>query len=129
MAKFGQRKTYTMDYDRSVTGTFSGDDADKYSDYFDLGDIFNHVIVELPTITSSTVGIKKHTELIVSDPTEVPVAVEFLLDNNTSAPLAFTAGTAAKVCIMPVGAMQFGRLYFATNQAADRIFSVQGMNL
>lgn len=129
MAKFGEVIKDTMDVDRSVTGTFSGDDADKYTEYFDLGDIYSHVVVTLPAITSSTVGIFKHTDTIVGDPTEVPVAVEFLKSDNTSAPLAFSAGTAAKVCIMPVGAMQFGRLYFATNQAADRIFSVQGANL
>lgn len=128
MAKFGPRLPQTMDYDRSVTGTFDGDDADKYTDYFDLGDIYAFVIVELPTITSSTVGICKHTEDIVTDPTEVPVAVEFLESDNTSSPLAFSAGTAAKICIMPVGAMQYGRLYFGSNQAANRTFYVQGYN-
>lgn len=125
--KRGPRVLALLDYDRSVVGSFSGDDADQYSLAFDLGAEYDFVRIECPTIESATVSLYKHHD--IEDLDEVPVPVEYQKTDNTSAIWARTAGTAAGVITVLAGGLQFGRIKLSANQSANRSFYVQGFNM
>ena len=125
----GTVKTVTVDIDRNVTGSFSGDDADQYSTPFDLGAEYDEVQIECPAITSSTVSLYKHGQNAKEGDgqAEVPVPIEMVKSDNTSAIWARTAGTAAGVIVVKTGGMQYGRICCNTNQGEDRSFKVRGV--
>ena len=125
----GKVETVTVDIDRSVTGSFSGDDADQYSTPFALDGEYDEVQIECPTITSSTVSLYKHSQKADDGDgqAEVPVPVEMVKSDNTSAIWARTAGTAAGVIVVKTGGIQYGRIRCNTNQGADRSFKVRGV--
>ena len=126
--KRGPRVLALIDYDRSVTGSFSGDDADQYSLAFDLGAEYDFVRIECPTLNAAaTVALYKHHD--IEDLDEVPIPVEYQKHDNTSAIWARTSGTAAGVIAVLAGGLQYGRIKCSANQAANRSFYVQGFNM
>jgi hypothetical protein len=61
MNEAGAWITALVDIDRDTE--FTGDDVDQYSKMVDLGAEFANVLVTIPTITSSTVGINGFSPL------------------------------------------------------------------
>jgi len=120
----GPWKSVLMDVDRDTE--FTGDDADQYSALVDLGADYEFVVVVIPTITSSVIGVSIQRNPGVS---EVPVRMYTLDDDATGSFLhAHTAATTTQVIIFRIGAVQFLRIKADTNQAADRTFYVRGYN-
>jgi hypothetical protein len=118
----GSWKTVLMDIDRDVE--FTGDDADKYSALIDLGQEYENVLVFVPTITSSTISLCLQRDKEIST---VPIALHILDDDATGSFLsATTAAVTSCYILFNTGAIQFLRIYSATNQAADRTFYVRG---
>jgi len=121
----GKWKDAVIDYDRTDL-EFSGDDADQYSSLVDLGGDYTHVLVIVPTITSSVVGVA-----IQETPSkaEVPVIVNILDDDATGHfAQATTAGTAGMAILFSIGGAQYIRIKCGSNQAADRTFRVRGVS-
>jgi hypothetical protein len=118
----GKWKDALVDIDRAVE--FSGDDVDQYSKLVDLGGDFNKVLVTIPTITESVVGIAVQE---TNNPAEVPVIVN-ILDRDATGHFAqaTTAGTAGMNIVFDIGGAQFIRIKCGSNQAADRTFRVRG---
>ena len=122
MIDAGQWLPVLMDIDRDTE--FTGDDADQYSALVDLGQDFANVLVVIPTITSSTVGVSIQME---PGKTQVPVAMYILDDDATGCFLhATTAATTAMVVKYEIGGARYLRIKCGANQAADRTFYVRG---
>lgn len=118
----GKWKDALIDIDRDTE--FSGDDADQYSKLVDLGGDYKNVLVAIPTITSSVVGIAVQE---TNNEAEVPDIVN-VLDRDATGHFAqaTTAGTASMKIVFDVGGAQFIRIKCGSNQAADRTFRVRG---
>ena len=122
MNQAGAWLTALMDIDRAVE--FSGDDVDQYSKLVDLGADYANVMVIIPTITSSTVGVTIQEENLIS---EVPSPVYILDDDATGNFLhATTAATTAMAVKFEIGGARYIRIKCGANQAADRTFRVRG---
>ena len=117
-------KEALVDVDRDTE--FTGDDVDQYSALVDLGDYYRYVMVFIPTITSSTVGLCLQRDGAIAT---VPIALNILDDDATGSFLhATTAGTTSMYVIFEVGAIQYIRVKCGADQAADRTFLVRGFN-
>jgi len=120
----GGWKPVLMDIDRATE--FAGDDVDQYSKLVDLGADFEFIVVVIPTITSSVIGVVIQRG---AEEDEVPVRVYVLDADATGSFLhAHTAAVTAQVIVFRVGAAEFIRIKADTNQAADRTFYVRGYN-
>lgn len=120
-------KSVLLDYNRDTE--FSGDDADKFSALCDLGKAYDSVTIIVPTIDSSTIGI--YGQMVASTAT-VPVALHHGQVTGATpawgtAAYATTASTGAYIITIPIGGLQYIRIYSATNQTADRTFYVRGV--
>ena len=122
MNNAGQWLPVLVDVDRATE--FSGDDVDQYSKLVDLGGDFENVMVIIPTITSSTIGIAIQQTPEIS---EVPSPVYILDDDATGCFLhATTAATTAMAVKFEIGGARYLRIKCGANQAADRTFYVRG---
>jgi len=118
----GPWQSVLLDIDRDAE--FTGDDVDQYSKLVDLGGDFANVLVVIPTITSSTVGIAINKEPYIA---EVPSLLYILDDDATGNFLsATTAATTAMSIKFEVGVARYIRIKCGANQAADRTFYVRG---
>ena len=118
----GGWKPALVDIDRDTE--FTGDDVDQYSALVDLGADFSDVLVYIPTITSSTVGLALQKTAEID---EVPVALYRLDDDATGNFLDATSAAVTSMYIkFHVGAAQYLRVKCGSNQAADRTFYVRG---
>lgn len=133
MRDFSERIKVLIDISRDVDG-FTGDDADQFSEQFDLGGLYRYVRIESPALNASaTVGLQRQSKKRdIGDAdslTEVPVPIEFQKSDNTTAIWARSAQTTAfSANVVDAGGIQFGRIKVSANQAADREFYVQGFN-
>ena len=122
MNNAGQWLPVLVDIDRATE--FSGDDVDQYSALVDLGADFENVLVIVPTITSSTVGIAIQQTPGIA---EAPSPVYILDDDATGCFLhATTAATTAMAVKFEIGGARYLRIKCGSNQAADRTFYVRG---
>jgi hypothetical protein len=122
MNNAGQWLPVLVDIDRATE--FSGDDVDQYSALVDLGADFENVLVIIPTITSSTIGIAIQQTPEIS---EAPSPVYILDDDATGCFLhATTAATTAMAVKFEIGGARYLRIKCGGNQAADRTFYVRG---
>ena len=112
-----------VDIDRATE--FTGDDVDQYSKLVDLGQDCDELVIDIPTITSSTVGVSVQKD---GDVDTIPVAVHYRQPTDlATAAWATTAGTAAHSITCKIGGYQFIRIKCGSNQAADRSFKVKGV--
>lgn len=118
----GKKTLALIDISRSEE--FTGDDVDQFSKVFDLGGMFSKIQVFLPALTSGVVSpfIQWSKEL-----DEVPLQDQ-TLDKNATGHFANASTTTEGSIVMTfdVGAMQYGRIKVAGNQAADRNIYVRG---
>jgi hypothetical protein len=99
-------------------------DSDVLSDECDLGGEFQDLLVIIPTITSSTIGVNVAKE---SGGTFYPLHI--LDDDATGSFLsATTAAVTSLAIIFHVGAARFIKITAGSAQAADRDFLVRGIN-
>jgi hypothetical protein len=111
-----------VDIDRSTE--FTGDDVDQYSKLVDLGIDCDELTIDIPTITSSTVGVMVQKDKEV-DTVPIPVYYRQPTDLATAV-WATTAATTACSINMKLGGYQYIRIKCGSNQAADRSFKVKG---
>jgi len=90
----------------------------------DLGALFEELLVLVPTITSSTVGVN------VSEAASGTYYPLYILDDDATGDFlsASTAGTATKALLFRIGGVQFIKITCGSGQAADRTFRVRGLN-
>ena len=99
-------------------------DSDVLSDECDLGGEFQDLLVIVPTITSSTIGVNVAKD---SGGTFYPL---YILDDDATGSFlsATSAGTATLAVIFHIGGIRFIKITAGSAQAADRDFLVRGIN-
>ena len=123
MKTFSAWKTALIDIDRSAE--FTGDDVDQYSKLVDLGQDFEEIVLDVPTLTSSALNIYVQKDGEVAT---VPVAVHYRQPTDlATAAWGTTASTGAFSISAKIGGYQYLRVRAASNQAADRSIKVRGV--
>jgi len=98
---------------------------DDLSVEVDLGASFEKLLVLVPTITSSTVGVQVAEK---SGGTYYPL---YRLDDDATGDFldASTAGTTSKALVFNIGGAQFIKVSCGSAQAEDRTFRVRGIGV
>lgn len=130
MSLYGSWVSCTIDIDATATGEFSGFDADQYSDYCDLGQAYDKVMVLIPTITSATISVYGVHDDGTAIKTNVPIRI-YSLDRDATGSFAqaTTAGTTACAVVFDIYGFRYIRIKSGANQAADRTFYCKGIKL
>jgi len=101
-------------------------DSTTLSDEVDLGHDFTHLLVLVPTITSTQISVQVAKG---SGGTYYPVYDFLDSDADTDVLQATVAATTSKAIIFKIGAVRFIKLLSSQAQASDRDFVVRGFNL
>jgi hypothetical protein len=121
--KAGQTwQSVLMDID--LTAEYSGEDIDRTSALVDLGFEASGVMIFIPTIDSAAVSLLVQRDSSIAT---VPVALHHKKVSDDSTVLwATTAGTGGFMINIPLGGIQYFRIYTGANQTADRTYYVIG---
>ena len=117
----GAWKSATIDIDRTPT-EFTGDDVDRYTDLVDLGREYEKLAIIVPAVITVS-------ELLIYVQSDEKIATVPCLLHVVNTDTAYTVTLAVSTyftcdCITGI---RFLRLYSATNQAADAVFSICGV--
>lgn len=134
MKPYSDRQTVTFDINHTLE--FTGDDADQFSDLIDLGNVYTHLLIEVPAsaLTSTQLNLYIQND---SKASTVPVLFHnsYMKDSTgtgtfTTEVWATTASTGNYIVLVPVGYIQYFRLRATTNQTtADKTIYARGVNL
>jgi len=120
---YSERVSVTLDFNRTPT-EFTGDDVDQFTELISLNKPYEKLIIEVPTIESSTVQV--HTQWDDSISTVPSPLHEQGSVDSTTILWATTAGTGGYTIVCDAGLVQHFRLRCGTDQTADRVFYVRG---
>ncbi len=120
---YQNRQSALIDIDRATE--FTGDDVDQYSALIKFDKPYEKIIIEVPTLDSSTVTVYAQENDSIST---VPLPIHYRqTSDNATALWATTAGTGGFRITVDVGLAQFIRIRTGSNQTADRTFYVTGI--
>ena len=116
----------TLDYDRSTT-EFVGDDADRFSALIDLGDNYEDVTIDIPTLSASAVvSIYAQRDGEIAT---VPKIIHILDDDATGSFAHSTSSGAGDIIVtFRLGGYRYMRVHCGANQSANRLFYCRGFN-
>jgi hypothetical protein len=116
-------KTATIDIDRATE--FTGDDVDRFSSLVDLEKPYESLILSVPAIDSAALSVYvQQDDSIATTPFIVHL---YKPEAAGNAVMATTAGTGSITIVLPIGGVQFVRIYSGANQSADRAIKVRGV--
>lgn len=100
-------------------------DSTTVSDECDLGAPYEYMLLEVPTITGSTLTVQI---LRASGGTARSLHITDPADGGDNVVISATSGTGAFMWRVPIGGARYIKILAGTAQTADRTFYVRGVN-